>query len=90
MYVMASGREGAKMADQAAPTYEVKIEVDEDELREFERLKETLGSPNLATALYNAVQLIKDLYELQGDGELRAVKDSGTFRFRLPARHHAG
>ena len=65
---------------------EVKIQVDPEELKDMEHLKERLRSPNLATALYNAVALLNDLYKLQDDGyEIQVVKKHDVRRVKLPA-----
>ena len=64
---------------------EVKFKIDPEGLREMKRLEALLGSPNLATALYNAVAILNDLYAYQGQGyELRLVKNGDVRRLQLP------
>jgi hypothetical protein len=69
-----------------ASEVEVKLQMDQSALKEMNELKELLHSPNLTTALYNAVSILNDLYHFQREGyELRLVKRGGeTHRFRLP------
>ena len=78
-----AGRE-RKMAEAVEMT-EVKFKVDAHGLEDMERLKGLLRSPNLATAIYNAVFLVSALYDYQNRGyEFRAVKNGDVRRFRLP------
>jgi hypothetical protein len=64
---------------------EVKLQVDRIALKDMNQLKDLLHSPNLTTALYNAVTILNDLYQFQKDGyELRLVKNGDTRLFRLP------
>ena len=61
------------------------FQIDQEKLNNMERFKALLGSPNLATALYNAVTILNDLYAYQSQGyELRLVKNGDMRRFRLP------
>lgn len=65
---------------------EITIRVDKPGLQAIEHLQARLGSPNITTALVNAVDLLEALYREQDDGyELRLVK-SGDHqrRYRLP------
>ena len=64
---------------------EVKFKIDSEGLRNMRRLEALLGSPNLATAIYNAVAILNDLYAYQSQGyELRLVKNGDVRRFWLP------
>jgi hypothetical protein len=64
---------------------QVRFEIDEHGLEEIEELRQRLGSPNLATAIYNAVRLVLDLYQHEAQGrELRAVAGDDVRRLRLP------
>lgn len=64
---------------------EVRFTIDEDGLRQIDEAQRRLGSPNLGTALYNAVTLMLELYEYTDQGyELRRVKGDNVRRLRLP------
>lgn len=66
---------------------DVTIHVDKAAIEDMERLKVYLHSPNLTTAVYNAVYLINQLYEYQNLGyELRLVKNGDVHHFRLPTK----
>ena len=66
---------------------EVRFKIVDEQLKDIERLKDWLHSPNLATALYNAVSLVNTLHDYEKSGfELRLVsKDGVVHRFQLPA-----
>lgn len=66
---------------------EVQFKVDPEGLRDMRRLEQTLGTPNLATGLYNAVTLMNRLYDYQADGwQLTLTKGEDSRRFRLPTK----
>ena len=63
----------------------VTFDIDQDGLKDIQHLQGLLNSPNLGTALYNAVSILNKLYGLQNQGyELRIVKNGDVRRFRLP------
>ena len=73
------------MAETVPEPTVVRFEIDPEGLRNMKRLEALLGSPNLATAIYNAVAILNALYAYQGQGyELRLVKNDDVRRFRLP------
>lgn len=63
----------------------VRLEVDSEAIKDMEQLRSIMRAPNLTTAIYNAVLLIKTLYDYQSQGyEFRLVKNNDVRRFRLP------
>ena len=74
------------MAEPVPEPLEVQFKIDPEGLSDMKRLEAVLGSPNLATALSNAVAILNDLYAYQSQGyELRLVKNGeNVHRFRLP------
>jgi hypothetical protein len=69
----------------AEPRRQVRFEIDEQGLKQIQELQHRLGSPNLGTAIYNAVSLVLDLYRRADQGaELRLVQGDDVRRLRLP------
>lgn len=70
---------------EESPRIEVKLLVDPPALQDMNHLKDLLHSPNLTTALYNAVTILNSLYQFQKDGyELRLIRNGDSRRFLLP------
>lgn len=64
---------------------ELPMKLDADQARDVQHLMQELGSPNMGTALYNAVLLLNDLYAFKKQGyQIRLVKNGETRRFDLP------
>lgn len=61
------------------------LTIDAGFLAEMDQLKERLQSPNLTTAICNAVRLVNTLYGYEAQGyELNITKDGNTIRFQMP------
>ena len=61
------------------------FDVSANEAEEVRRLKDILKSPNVPTALINAVAILSDLYNYQNQGyQLQLVRGADRRRFRLP------
>lgn len=64
---------------------QVRFEIDGPGLEQIQEMQRRLGSPNLGTAIYNAVTLVLDLYRHVDRGdELRLVNGDDVRRLRLP------
>lgn len=75
----------ANQTGESSSEVEVKLQMDQAALKDMNHLKDLLHSPNLTTALYNAVAILNNLYQFQKQGyELRLVKNGDSRRFRLP------
>jgi hypothetical protein len=73
------------MTSKEAETVQVTFRIDPEGYREMERLRELLGTKNLATALYSAVSMLEKLYDYQKDGyQIALVKNGTTLKIDLP------
>jgi hypothetical protein len=73
------------MESKEPKTIEVTFRIDPEGYREMERLRELLGTKNLATALYSAVSMLEKLYDYQKDGyQVALVKNGTTLKMDLP------
>lgn len=71
--------------NKKAGTVQVTFRIDPEGYREMERLRELLGTKNLATALYSAVSMLGRLYDYQRDGyQVALVKNGTTLKIDLP------
>jgi hypothetical protein len=59
---------------------EVKFLIDREGLEEMEKLRRTLSSRNLGTALYNAVAILNQLYDYQAQGYELVLKKADLSR----------
>ncbi len=69
---------------------EVKFRIDPSGFHDMEELQHEMGTKNLATALYSAVQMLKQLYDYQRSGySLALIKNGSTESFKLPEKKAA-
>jgi hypothetical protein len=66
---------------------ELSLTIDADALEELEEVKAKLGSDNLTTAIYNAVAIVKQLYDYQRRGYQIVLRkgEQDVERLNLPA-----
>lgn len=64
---------------------EVRMEVDVEAYADILRLQRRLHSPNMATAVWNSVDLVNTLYEKADNGfRFIMTRDGVEIEFRLP------
>ncbi len=67
-----------------AEPIEIRFRIDADSFRKMEQLNKTLGTPNIATAIYSAVQILSRLYDYENQGYRVAVVDKSGRTHPLP------